>query len=170
MYVTCSKPILSKFIKINTKTTCEEHVYECVHVHVHVYVHIHVHIHVHVHVHIHVHVYVHVCVCVCVSVFLISLYGAQRSSYLALHSSLNFSLWARWQDVFPMAHTLTLVEPTLVCTCTIVHVYVCTIVHVHVCTCTNCTCMCVLPECICEYVYNYIHVSVYTVHLCFVCL
>ena len=63
------------------------------------------------------------------SVFLISSYGAplaQRSSYLALHSSLFgpvaqlimiilsltvLTLCSLAQDVFPMAHTLTIVEP-----------------------------------------------------------
>ena len=60
------------------------------------------------------------------SVFLISLYGAplaQRASYLALHSSLfgpvvqlilsvtALTLCYSAQDVFSMAHTLTIVEP-----------------------------------------------------------
>ena len=68
------------------------------------------------------------------SVFLISLYGAplaQRASYLALHSSLfepdgavNYdyiitnsikSLLLGSQDVFPMAHTLTIVKPISSC-------------------------------------------------------
>ena len=79
LYVTCCKPILSKFIKIITKTTCEEHVYECVHVHVYVHV--------------------CVCVCVCVPVFLISLYGPQRSSYLALYISFfgpDGNMYSQW--------------------------------------------------------------------------
>ena len=58
------------------------------------------------------------------TVFLISSYGTplvQRASYLALHSSLfgtvNYdyivtnSINSLAQDVFPMAHTLTIVEP-----------------------------------------------------------
>ena len=61
-----------------------------------------------------------------ISVFLISLYGAplaQRASYLALHSSLfgpvvqlitiilSVTSLTLSQDVFSMAHTLTIVEP-----------------------------------------------------------
>ena len=71
--------------------------------------------------------YIHAYTCTCISVFLISLYGApsgQRASYLELHSSLfgpdgtiNYdyintnSINSLAQDVFPMAHTLTIVEP-----------------------------------------------------------
>ena len=116
-----------------------------------------------------VYMYVRMYNYMCVSVFLISSYGAplaQRASYLGLHSSLfgpgaqlvliilsltALNLCSLAQDVFPMAHTLTIIEPIwpmlqnisklLVCTCMYIYIciciyictymYVCTFVYVH---------------------------------------
>ena len=107
----------------------------------------------------------------CVSVFLISSYGtslAQRASYLALHISLFgpgaqliliiLSLTALnlcSLAVFPMAHTLTIVEPiwpmlqniskTLVCMYVYIHMYMYVYMYVrmYICICTY-VCMYVL--------------------------
>ena len=71
---------------------------------------------------VYMYMYMYMYVCVCTSVFNKLIWSPKKFLFGTIH----FSLWARWQYVFPMARTLTLVEPTLVGTCTTVHVYVCT--------------------------------------------